>query len=350
MENIENIEGGRLAPWELKKIMINWFSYERSKNLQRLSEKYALGWPIGWELEAFSDPPEDILTSFFMAYILDCTDRFIILKDNKEEKEGEGYLKIPYSFRGCKSYIGKQIGKFERLKDWIVEEDRKFLHLTFSPQSTRFSSILECLEKMKENRNTLLQYLRDRGTENLEYIWVMEPHESGFPHFHVLVFAPWIPKIQKLGDWWEKKGLGEYNGVDWEGPYDPQRSNKLVGYLTKYVSKTFGKKALGEKYEEAIKPGDGLTDFPELKGGNKKLLFWGALLWITRSRSYSCSEGVSEAMKNPNNDGGVELWACKGLIISRYRFLGSVPKADLEVVDEVFGGVYEDYFSSLGYG
>jgi len=336
----------RLSDTDLYTLMTRYFQYENAVNLKSLSRKYATGWDEAWRMGSFSNPPAEFLTHTYLAYLDHARKRKIVLKKIEGKEDADDYLVLPYRYRGSKEYMGRSIHKFERLRKWAQDTDQMFIHITLSPQTTLFDSQVDCLFSMRDKRNTLLQYLRDKVDGKLEYIWVMEPTERGFPHFHLLVFAPWIPEIEDLAQWWEDNGLGEKQGVDWSKPYDPQRAGRIVGYLTKYLSKTFGKMAMGEDYAEGVDTGDGLTDFPKCPGGNKKLLLWSAILWITRSRSYSASEGISEVMNEDTEEGGEVNGLVEAEIKSRYEYIGALQESEIEVVEEDFGGDFLEYFNA----
>jgi hypothetical protein len=59
------------------------------------------------------------------------------------------------------------------------------------------------------------------------YLWVMELHKSGVPHYHVLIRIPYsgtLPKSDQIG-WW-------VNGIT-----NTVTAKNAIGYLAKYASK-----------------------------------------------------------------------------------------------------------------
>lgn len=94
------------------------------------------------------------------------------------------------------------------------------LTLTYRPdQEYSPRQIVSCVKKIK-------QWGLRRG-HVLPYVWVMELHASGRPHYHLLFWLPrglTMPKPDKQG-WWPH-GLTK---IEW--------ARNAVGYIAKYASK-----------------------------------------------------------------------------------------------------------------
>ena len=94
---------------------------------------------------------------------------------------------------------------------------------------------------MKDGWDKLSKILR-KYVPDLTYIWVIEPHSSGYPHFHIILFAE-IPeslqeKIKQL--WSEKYKVGsKERGVDFSTRILDEDINSLRNYLMKYIAKGF---------------------------------------------------------------------------------------------------------------
>lgn len=79
--------------------------------------------------------------------------------------------------------------------------------------------IVSCVKKIK-------QWGLRRG-HILPYVWVMELHQSGIPHYHLLFWLPrglTLPKPDKQG-WWTHG----FSRIEW--------AKNAVGYIAKYASK-----------------------------------------------------------------------------------------------------------------
>jgi hypothetical protein len=65
--------------------------------------------------------------------------------------------------------------------------------------------------------------------------WVMEFHESGMVHFHLLFYGKWIEKPEVLHRWWPYSDL---NGIRFGKPINHSYAgDQLARYLTKYITK-----------------------------------------------------------------------------------------------------------------
>lgn len=94
------------------------------------------------------------------------------------------------------------------------------LTLTYRPdQDYNPRQIVSCVKKIK-------QWGARRG-HSLPYVWVMELHASGRPHYHLLFWLPrglTMPKPDKQG-WWPHG----FTKIEW--------ARNAVGYIAKYASK-----------------------------------------------------------------------------------------------------------------
>lgn len=134
----------------------------------------------------------------------------------------------------------------------------------------------------------------NRATEGwrTEYIRVVEPHESGYPHLHVAVFGKADESLtEKVNDLWvEKYGIGGASAHENAVSVNRGRSAQVqnpAAYLMKYLGKTTVRES-GEQQRVA-----GYEAFA-------------ALLWVTGKRQFSASSALSEAMKPPEKEGSVE--------------------------------------------
>lgn len=104
------------------------------------------------------------------------------------------------------------------------------------------------------------------------YVWVMELHKSGRPHYHVLIWLPrgyHLPKPDKRG-WWPK-GMSRIEGA-----------KKPVGYLAKYASK-LASAAQGDGHAEfnALPKGARIHGAGGLMERSKRIRrWWLAPAWV----------------------------------------------------------------------
>jgi hypothetical protein len=84
-------------------------------------------------------------------------------------------------------------------------------------------------------------YLRKvkRFTE-FHYLWVIEPHEDGYPHVHILASFPFVD-VEQIYAWWKSDGvqLSAFQGVDVE--FIGHDVEKVRNYVLKYLVKNHDK-------------------------------------------------------------------------------------------------------------
>lgn len=232
----------------------------------------------------------------------------LLLKGENEEGETEVAV-LDYVHRWKKAYRDKIYAK---LKD--AEEE---LERIFNAENVPVTLLSLTAHQTDENGNPrplgeVLQSLLDgwedfrkvihRETEGLktEYIKVVEPHESGYPHIHVAIFGiadrSLADKIQEL--WVDKYGVGgewahDENSVKVARGRDAEM-HSVAGYMMKYLNKSMvrenGQQQKVEGYEA-----------------------FASLLWVTGKRQFSVSQGLSEAMATTKSASGVTEWRFIGV-------------------------------------
>ena len=84
-------------------------------------------------------------------------------------------------------------------------------------------------------------YLRKvKGFTEFHYIWVIEPHEDGYPHCHILASFPFVD-VEQIVSWWKSEGvqLSAFNGVDVE--FIGRDVERVKEYVLKYLVKSHHK-------------------------------------------------------------------------------------------------------------
>jgi hypothetical protein len=84
-------------------------------------------------------------------------------------------------------------------------------------------------------------YLRKvRRFTNFHYIGVIEPHDDGYPHVHILASFPFVD-VEQIYSWWKSQGaqLSAFNGVDVE--FIGRDVEKVKEYVLKYLVKSHDK-------------------------------------------------------------------------------------------------------------
>jgi len=156
-----------------------------------------------------------------------------------------------YFSRYHQRYIAGIYARFKRLEEWAAAEFDGYLTLMTLTISQRGLTVGVALDELAKSKAALIMNLRNirRKIGYLEYIWVIEPHKSGYPHCHFILFTKEEFKSvfeHRLKNLWSKKyGAGSYNwgldlGSDEGGEKNSQQIEYLAQYLLEYVGKTMG--------------------------------------------------------------------------------------------------------------
>ena len=161
-------------------------------------------------------------------------------------------------------------------------------------------TIVECFDLLKESRKKFLNVLRNRYP-GINYVWVLESHETGYPHCHLVVFREFSETeqttIKQL--WSEKYHAGSYaRGIEVTLKRSDESIHSIRNYLMKYMTKQFG---IGNQ---------GWID--------EELLF-NAIVWKTVTRMWGASKELTAIMRRPEKDSDV-IWDTVELLIPGAQF------------------------------
>jgi len=103
-------------------------------------------------------------------------------------------------------------------------------------------TILDCFNLLKVSRTKFLNVLRNRYP-GINYVWILEPHETGYPHCHLVVFREFSEneqqEIKRL--WSGKYQAGSYDrGIEVTSKQSDESIQSIRNYLMKYMTKQFG--------------------------------------------------------------------------------------------------------------
>jgi len=168
--------------------------------------------------------------------------------NNRDNKGLDKYFVANH--RWTVGYRKKLLAKLYLLDEYIRENPSSITLMTltvyqdgdYSEQMTGEKlTIPHSFNLLKKAWKKLSMVIRKVLPDN-EYIWIVEPHKSGYPHLHVVLFSD-VPlgiqeKIKML--WSEKYQAGSFeNGVDFEIRRPDQAIESLRNYLMKYIAKGF---------------------------------------------------------------------------------------------------------------
>lgn len=103
-----------------------------------------------------------------------------------------------------------------------------------------------------------------------EYVWTMELHKSGVPHYHVIVRLPGAKKLPKpdVFGWWP------------HGMSNRKEATNPVGYIAKYASK-------GDSYGEFPKGARIHGNGGLQEDGRAEVAWWNLPTWVRESEAFA---------------------------------------------------------------
>jgi len=211
-------------------------------------------------------------------------------------KDCEVTVIVPYIHRKIEIYHKSILAKFYKLDEWMREFPgivTLFTLTTYQGSKSRYHdgsysqkmlghdlTLPECFNLLKYSRAKLLNVLRNRYP-GINYVWVLEPHKTGFPHCHLVEFRKFSEPeqifIKQL--WSSKYRAGSFDrGIDITSKTSFESIQSIRNYLMKYMTKQFG-------YGE-----DPWT---------KEELEFNAMVWRTGTRMYGASKELTLIMRRP---------------------------------------------------
>lgn len=212
--------------------------------------------------------------------------------------------------RWTTAYRNKLLAKLYLLDDYIKENPSPVTLMTLTVfQDGEYSesmlgeklTIPESFELLKKSWKKLSMMVRNI-LPGCEYIWIVEPHKSGYPHLHLALFAD-VPlgtqeRLKRL--WSEKYHAGSFeNGIDFEIRRPEQSIESLRNYLMKYIAKGFV--STGSRFG-----GEGWTAAE---------LVFNACVWDGNYRTFQPSRGLQKILGwTPARDDSIYWFENKGKI------------------------------------
>lgn len=211
---------------------------------------------------------------------------------------------MDYVHRWTVIYRKAVLSKFYQLEAWLKENPHPVTMMTLTGyQAGAYSrsvkgrdlSIEETFQVLNESWKKLSMILR-KEIPDLTYVWVVEPHESGYPHYHVVLFHELSEgqqeRVKRL--WAETYQAGSYDhGVDFSMKKPEESIRSFRNYLMKYVAKGFV--SVGSRYE------------PEKEWTPAQLVF-NAVVWKNHYRLFGCSRNLSAVMRYQGESKTGVIW------------------------------------------
>lgn len=261
------------------------------------------------------DPYFQLCTDY-VEYLEQCELKEFVIRGYDTEKGKFKAVRLDYNNRWGHARRKDLSKKLEKLETWFeMQEDRPVTLVTLTSYQEGMS-IAGAWHELNKSR-VKLQKLIAKYFDSPDYFWVVEPHQSGYVHYHMAVFAHvdnytrdkskhigWVrckgresEDIWELMDglgiedkfrilWEEKYKTGNHTyGLDFSKKEDENKINHLKNYLSKYLEKGF----LLNKWT----PG---------------MLKFNANLWETGFRMYGASKNIREIMNIKNEKPSQTVW------------------------------------------
>jgi hypothetical protein len=221
--------------------------------------------------------------SDFVEYLDQCEQKGFMLRGYDTVKGKILNLPLSYDNRWSPNRRRELSEKLKRLEFWFEEqEDRPVTMVTLTSYHEGMS-VYSAWHELNKSRDKLRKLIA-KYFGNPDYFWVVEPHQSGYVHYHLAVFAKIDNETKdnkgkgiedKFRDLWSKKyktGNHTY-GLDFSQKEGDGKIQHLKNYLSKYLEKGF----LLDKW-------------------TRGMLIFNANLWETGFRMYGASTAIRKMM------------------------------------------------------
>lgn len=233
-----------------------------------------------------------------------------------EEEESGDMLAVPHEHRWSSEYRRRTYARLKATErhvtaKWGETVPTTMLTLTapHKDDSGNYRPFTEVLDDIKNGWDKSRDVIR-RETEGVEteYLAVLEPHATGYPHLHVLVFGVARPSLgDKVANYWVERYVDGASRDAQDVTVKRGRSLQLespAAYLMKYLSKS-----LAREGNESATDKEALPSIAGYDG-------FSALMWATGKRTYSMSEGLSKAVaeSKPESEPAEGTWRFVGVV------------------------------------
>ena len=194
-------------------------------------------------LDLFSDDRELKNCLDFVNYLDICEQKGFRIKGFDTKKGVTVSYPLSYNNRWGPVRRRELAAKLDRLGGWFeMQQDRPVTLVTLTSYQKDLS-IASAWFELNKSRDKLRKLIH-KYFGNVDYFWVVEPHKSGYAHYHMAVFANIDNSTKdkqgrgvedKFRDYWTNKyktGNHTY-GLDFAQKKDDEKIKDLKKYLTK---------------------------------------------------------------------------------------------------------------------
>lgn len=211
---------------------------------------------------------------------------------------------LPYIHRWTPVYKKMVLAKFYILEAWLKEHPQKvitMLTLTTAHGYNRFGqksktndiTIPDCFDLLKNGWSKLRKNIVNRG---FDYVWILEPHRTGYPHIHVCIFGAVTEKDQnQIKKLWCGYGCGSIEqGAQFSEKAGADSIKSIRNYLMKYMIKAWSD-----------------SDWTTAQ------LVFNALVWANKWRLWGSSKKITKVMSSQPRKSIVD-WQLAEIKTSKY--------------------------------
>lgn len=193
-------------------------------------------------------------------------------------------------------YKKRIYAKLQQLNPWYEDHKSPVTMATFTTKQ-RGLEVCEQIDLLKYCFNKAKKLL-NKYLGKFSYIWVMEPHDSGYAHIHCLIFRAIPREIRyKLADAWNGSyGAGGFKESLKFSMSKTQRSMRSAGaYVFKYIEKTLDYNLLENVNSGYYKLSSWVWKMSKHSTEYNGVRFWGSSRDLTEVMAYageSCKETI----------------------------------------------------------
>ena len=175
----------------------------------------------------------------FLSYLDETEDKTIDVIQKSKQTEELRVLRLPYKHRWTSESRKQTLAKFYKLETDYNADPKPVTFITLTTKQRGFDRWEDQFNFLRDSYQRLrlnIKYMRPKA----DYIWVLEPHKSGFIHMHMMIFCKFTAeeKDRLLTLWCDKYGVGVRQAQDIQD-IELDRVNHIRTYLFKYLAKSW---------------------------------------------------------------------------------------------------------------
>lgn len=188
---------------------------------------------------AYRDDLNWAVVQIFESYIQDYENIILNVEGVHKKKLTLENFNFKMTNRWTHVYKRRTLAKFYKLEKWYDSEGRPpVTMMTLTSKQSDFN-IADQMRFINDGRNKLFDVIR-HDYPKIQYVYVAEPHKSGYMHFHVLFFRRFTDADKKRYRemWVNKFKIGGYKSA-LSFSRVTREIKSVKNYLMKYLEKTF---------------------------------------------------------------------------------------------------------------